>query len=105
MPLPLQPRQPDVAPGRVLWQLPLVHREHLPAATDEVVELGALRYKRDGVARGRHMSPVGQVPRRRNEDRILQENTRLSLSEVRRADEVAASLSPLCAIAIVPGGK
>jgi hypothetical protein len=35
--------------------------------------------------------PVGQVPRRRDEDRVLPENTRLSLGEVRRADEAAAS--------------
>jgi hypothetical protein len=41
LPLPLQPRQPDAAAGRVLWQLPLVHREHLPAAADESFELRA----------------------------------------------------------------
>jgi hypothetical protein len=41
LPLPLQPRQPDATAGRVLRQLPLVHREHLPAAADESFELRA----------------------------------------------------------------
>jgi hypothetical protein len=50
LPLPLQPRQPDAATGRVLWQLPLLPREHLPAAANEVVQLGAIRYWWDGVA-------------------------------------------------------
>jgi hypothetical protein len=42
LPLPLQPRQPDVAAGRVLWQLPLVYREQLLAAADEGFELRTL---------------------------------------------------------------
>jgi hypothetical protein len=72
-------------------QLPLVHREHLPAAADEGFELCAVRYRRDGVARLRHVPPVWQVPHRRDEDRVLPENTRLGLGEVRRPDEAAAS--------------
>jgi hypothetical protein len=42
---------PDARAGRVLRHLPLMDREHLPAAADEGFELRALRYRRDGVAR------------------------------------------------------
>jgi hypothetical protein len=35
LPLTLQPRQPDALAGRVLRQLSLVQRGHLPAAADE----------------------------------------------------------------------
>jgi hypothetical protein len=90
LPLLLQPRQPDAATGRILWQLPLVHRENLPAAADEVVELGTLRYRRDDIACCRHVPPLGQVPRRQDNDHVLPENTRLGLGEVRWADEAAA---------------
>jgi hypothetical protein len=91
LPLPLQLRQPDAMAGRVLRQLPLVHREHLPAAADEGFELHALRYRRDGVARRRHVPPVRQVPRRRDEDRVLPENPHLGLGEVRQQYKAAAS--------------
>jgi hypothetical protein len=77
LPLPLQPQQPDAAAGCVLRQLPLMHREHLPAAADEGFELRALWYRRDGVARRRHVPPMRQVPRRRGKDRVLPENPRL----------------------------
>jgi hypothetical protein len=67
-----------------------VHREHLPAAANEGIKLRALRYRRDGVARCQHVTPVRQVPRRQDKDRVLLENPRLGLGEVRRPDEAAA---------------
>jgi hypothetical protein len=90
LPLPLQPRQPDALAGRVLRHLPLVQREHLPAAADEGFELRVIRYQRDGVAHHRHVPPMRQVPRRRDKDRVLPENPRLRLGEVCWPDKAAA---------------
>jgi hypothetical protein len=68
-----------------------MQREHLAPPTDEVLQLGALRYRRDDVARRRYVPPVGQVPRRRDEFSVLPQHPRLGLGEVGRAGKVAAS--------------
>jgi hypothetical protein len=89
--LPPLPLQPDAAARCVVRQVPLVQREHLPPPADEVLQLGALRYRRDDVARCRDVPPVGQVPRRQDEDPVRPQHPRLGLGEVGRAGEAAAS--------------
>jgi hypothetical protein len=71
----------------------LGRREQLPAPVDEVVERVALLKRWDGVPGRRDVPPVGKVPRRRDEDAVLPQHSRVIGVEVHRAGVAAASTS------------